>query len=58
MNSDMDLILTGIKTNLEGSTINSDKKAINADKFINQINNKYNNTTFNNKIKKDAITKT
>ena len=58
MNSDMDLILTGIKTNLEGSTINSDKKAINADKFINQINNKYNNPTFNNKIKKDAITKT
>ena len=59
MNSDMDLILTGIKTNLEGSTINSDKNAINVDKFINQINNKYNNNpTFNNKIKKDAITKT
>lgn len=52
MNCDMDLILTGIKTNLEGSTVNTDKKIINADRFINQINNKNNksnNLVFNNK---------
>ena len=58
MNSDMDLILTGIKTNLEGSTINSDKKIINANRFINQINNKYNNSTFNNKRTNDTIKNT
>ena len=38
MNSNMDLLLTGMKSNLEGSSINSDIKVINADKFINQIN--------------------
>ena len=51
MNNDMDLILTGIKTNLEGSTINSEKKIINADRFINQINenNKNVKVLYNNK---------
>ena len=58
MNSDMDLLLTGIKTNLEGSTVNSEKKIINADKFINQIDTIKNiNLSINNKNKIDTINK-
>ena len=59
MNSNMDSILTQIKTNLEGSTINSEKKIINADRFINPINtNKNTNSSINNKSKQETINKT
>ena len=57
-NSEIDLILAGIKSNLEGSTINSEKKIINAESFINQITNNGNiNLSFNNKSKNESINK-
>ena len=57
MNNDLDLLLTGMKSNLEGSSINSEKKIINADKFINQINNNNLNLIYNNKKQNDTISK-
>ena len=57
MNNDLDLILTGMKSNLEGSSINSEKKIINADKFINQINNNNLNLIYNNKKQNDTVSK-
>ena len=48
-NNDIDLILAGIKTNLEGSTIN-------AEKFISQITNSGNkNLSLNKKSKNEII---
>lgn len=40
LNNNMDMILTGMKDNLQNITINSEKKIINAEKFINQFNKK------------------
>jgi hypothetical protein len=55
-NNDIDLILAGIKTNLEGSTINSEMKIINAEKFISQITNSGNkNLSLNKKSKNEII---
>ena len=37
LNNNMDMILTGMKDNLQNIKINSEKKIINAEKFINSI---------------------
>lgn len=50
INSNMNLLLSEIKSNLESPYINSDIKQINADNFINQFNiQKFNNSSINNK---------
>ena len=54
MNSDMDLLLTGIKSNLEGSSLNTENKNVNIYIF-NQINNKNIKNIKYDHQKKDVI---